>query len=497
MAIRTVCQHCETRLVIRQTPVPSQVTCPKCRQPFEPVPLETSDNRSARSRTSSADKESRQRSTGAPPTRPGGTSRATDPGQRAGQTRPSPAAPVTWKPGNSSADLMRGVIQAFRGQVVHRQPTLRFRAALLGATGVLLLLVVGYFACIAGTGAGLYLYGKHVVPTTFQLRGRAAGFAMLLHLGVLAGGLSVLYALAAPLFRRRERESAPLLLTAGAHPVLHCFVHALCELIGAPEPDEIHYTPEANAWAGTRGGMLGVGGRFVLGIGGPLFLGLDLRSLAGVISHELGHFSQSGSRSLQGLIQGISSWFLEAAHRTSGISQSLTERTEGNDGWSQVLVLAMYLTTGLGRLVLWGFAFASYGTSYFLMRQMEFDADRYESQVAGSGQFARTCERLRELNVGFEETFLRILSSDYRPVNALEFATEIVSAADSLSPEDRSRVARAMAPQRAEWFDSHPSDTERIAAVARDPQPGIFQLAAPAVCLLNTQALQRGDAFSG
>jgi hypothetical protein len=48
-----------------------------------------------------------------------------------------------------------------------------------------------------------------------------------------------------------------------------------------------------------------------------------------------------------------------------------------------------------------------------------------------------------------------------------------------------------MAPKRAKWFDSHPSPTERIAAVARRPHPRIFQLERPALCLLNTSALAR------
>ena len=42
-----------------------------------------------------------------------------------------------------------------------------------------------------------------------------------------------------------------------------------------------------------------------------------------------------------------------------------------------------FLITGLGRLLLLQFALLSRVMTYHLMRQMEFDADRYEAEVAG------------------------------------------------------------------------------------------------------------------
>jgi Zn-dependent protease with chaperone function len=123
---------------------------------------------------------------------------------------------------------------------------------------------------------------------------------------------------------------------------------------------------------------------------------------------------------------------------------------------------------------------------------MEFDADRYEAEVAGSGQFARTTERLCELQVAFEKAFLSVLDGTLTPFDT-EFAVVVADLANQLSEREHRRVAKMLAPQRAQWFDSHPSPTERIAAVASQSQPGIFQLAGPARCLLNEAALARAQ----
>ncbi len=127
--------------------------------------------------------------------------------------------------------------------------------------------------------------------------------------------------------------------------------------------------------------------------------------------------------------------------------------------------------------------------TYYLMRQMEFDADRYEAEVAGSAQFARTFERLSELDVALQNVLLSALRGRLSAEPEMSFAQQVIEEASRLSERDQRRVAKAMAPQRAKWFDSHPSPTERIAAVTRRPHPGIFQLEGPALCLLNTAAL--------
>jgi len=402
------------------------------------------------------------------------------------------AAKPAWQPGGSSADLMRAVVQAFQGQTVHRPPTWGYRFALLLSALGLGLLIVAYFACLVGIGFGLYFYAMHVVPGSLHVRGRAMIAVVLMHAGVALAGLAILYSLVAPLFRWDRARPNSLLLHSVAHPVLHCFVRALCTLIGAPQPDEIRLTPIPNASAGRYGGFLGIlGGRLVLEIGEPFFYGLELRSLAGVIAHELGHFSQATSGWLFRYIVTVTVWFQEATERTGGVQEAIGEHGDDAEGSARILVLVAYLITGLGRLLLLQFALLSRIMTFYLLRQMEFDADRYAAEVAGSAQFARTFERLSELDVAFHNVLLSALRGTLSAESELSFAQQVIDEAGRLSERDRRQVAKAMAPKRAKWFDSHPSPTERIAAVARRPHPGIFQLEGPALCLLNTSALAR------
>ncbi len=382
---------------------------------------------------------------------------------------------------------MRAVIQAFRGQMVHHRPTWGYRIALVLTAFGLGLLVLAYVASLIGMAFGLYLYAVHVIPPSLHVRGRAMILVVLMHAAVLLAGAAILYSLFTALFCWNRARPGGQLLHAGAHPVLHCFVRALCTLIDAPQPDEIRLQAVPNAAAARYGGLLGlVGGRLVLEIGEPLFYGLDLRSLAGIIAHELGHFSQATSSLLLRYIVNVTNWFQEATTRTSGIQDAIGEHGDDTEGSARLFVLVAYMVTGLGRLLLLQFAMLSRVTTFYLMRQMEFDADRYEAEVAGSAQFARTFERLSELQIGFEGVLLSLLRGTLAAGADASFATQVVEEADQLSERDRKRVAKMLAPQRARWFDSHPSPTERIAAVAQQSRPGIFQLEGPALCLLNT-----------
>ena len=398
------------------------------------------------------------------------------------------AVPRSRQPSDGPADLMRTIVDAFHGQVVHRRPSLRYRFAVVSATVGLCVLVAAYIAAAAGLACGLFLYGTYAVSTIRRSHESASFFDFLFHAAMLIGGLAVLYSLIAPLFRRRRHELRGMCLPTGAHPVLHGLVQAICRLI-TPEPAEIVLEPTVNAWASRRGGFLGLGSRLVLGIGGPLFLGMDIRSLAGVIGHELGHFSQSGSRTLLAFIVPVACWFEEATARTTGFNEAFAGAIGENSWWYNLFMFIMWLTTGLGRVILTGFVVLSRLITFNLSRQMEFDADQYQAQVAGSQSFLAAFERLAELQAGFDHVIVKMLSGQIAAMNILQLAERVVAEADNPSPEVRRRANKYLAPKTAHWFDSHPSTTERVATVLRQQYAGVFQLVASADCLLNKAAL--------
>ena len=158
-------------------------------------------------------------------------------------TASSAAAPRSRQTGGSPVDVTRAIIEAFRGQVVHRRPSLRYRLAVVFAATGLCVLVVAYIAASAGLACGLFLYGSYLLSAIRHLPESGSFYDLLFHAAVLIGGLAVLYALIAPLFRWRQHEVRGMCLPAGAHPVLHSFVQAICRLISAPSPWKSSWSP--------------------------------------------------------------------------------------------------------------------------------------------------------------------------------------------------------------------------------------------------------------
>src|SRR5579863_7956390 len=122
---------------------------------------------------------------------------------------------------------------------------------------------------------------------------------------------------------------------------------------------------------------------------------------------------------------------------------------------------------------------------------------RFRPEQPSAAELARTFERLSELQVGFETVLLAALRGELTGDPDQQFSERVVAEADQLSEKARRRLAKALAPQSAGRFDSHPSPTERISAVSRRPHAGIFQLEGPAICLLNTSALSRDRSRGG
>ncbi len=72
----------------------------------------------------------------------------------------------------------------------------------------------------------------------------------------------------------------------------------------------------------------------------------------------------------------------------------------------------------LSRRILWALMQVGHGVSCFMLRQMEYDADRYECQVAGSDAFRETMLRLAELDVASERRLCRAARQLERPTPA-------------------------------------------------------------------------------
>jgi hypothetical protein len=125
----------------------------------------------------------------------------------------------------------------------------------------------------------------------------------------------------------------------------------------------------------------------------------------------------------------------------------------------------------------------------FMLRQMEFDADMYETRVAGSQAFAATCRKLRLIGVSYQGA-QRDLGGFYREGRLGDNMPLMIQANLKQLPKKVYKlVDEAIAKSETGMFDDHPADKDRIAAAQAANAIGAFQSDLPAsVLFANVEA---------
>ena len=346
-----------------------------------------------------------------------------------------------------------------------------YRLAALGVALGMVLLPLVYVALVAGLAA--LVLGYAVVGLgVFQ-----AGFGMataLMYLGPLViGGMVVLF-LVKPLFAPARKKSEPVSLSADAEPVLFAFVDRLAEAVGAPRPSRVDVDTRANASAGFRRGVWSMAGSdLVLTIGLPLAGDLTVRQLAGVLAHEFGHFTQGAGMRLTYLVESVSRWFERVVYERDALDVKLEDAAAGAGGWAGLVLVLGLKGVALGRWVLRGLMVVGRRLSRGLLRQMEFDADRYEVRVAGAQAFRQTSDRLALLGAAegaaYDDLAIRI--RDRRLPDDLPALVEATRAEipDAAANEMLAQIHAA----RTGPLDTHPAVAERVAAAEREGGDGL------------------------
>jgi len=163
-------------------------------------------------------------------------------------------------------------------------------------------LLVGFYVLALGIAATLLLLPYLEVRYTQRIHLQVAIVC------VLTAG-TILYAVVP----RPQRFKPPgPLLTRERHPRLFALLDDVARAAGQARPREVYLVPQVNAWVAERGGILGLGGRRIMGLGLPLFAGLTVRELRAVLAHEFGHYAGGDTRRIvfasgeTALVQGIS-----------------------------------------------------------------------------------------------------------------------------------------------------------------------------------------------
>jgi Zn-dependent protease with chaperone function len=384
----------------------------------------------------------------------------------------------------SSTDdaLAREVLAAFRGSIKPVRSSLTYKLGLLLVAVVMLVLPAVYLALI---GLVIYGVGLHLVSNLW-LMDRPGLYTLILYVAPLIMGGMVVFFMIKPLFAPAGERPGTRSLTRDGEPLLFAFVDRICEVVGAPRPARIDVFAEPNAAASFRSGWLSLlTGDLVLHIGVPLVAGMSMRQFAGILAHEFGHFSQGAGMRLSYVVSSINAWFERVVYQRDQWDQWLEESAEDADFRIQIVLWLTMLWIGLTRRILWALMIAGQFTSRLFMRQMEFDADRYEAQLNGSAAFAGTCDRLGQI-IFAHHGALRDLNMLMREGRLSDNLPKLVAAKmQTFSAKDRADMQTFLRGRKTGWFDSHPSDAERIASAALEESEGVFTLEYPATALFS------------
>lgn len=453
--IHVTCPHCQTSFGAREEHAGRRAKCPKC-QGLLQVP-ETPTIRVAR---------------GATPASVG----------RLEGRAPSPA-PAT-NPATPT-DSSQAILAAFQGTLEPVRVSLRYRLGIVLVAVVMVVLPLVYVALIGLACWGLYL---HAVHDTFWLhvgRGRIAGMAVLAYLVPIAAGALLLVFLIKPLFARPARMPSRRSLSPQAEPLLFAFVERICAVVGTPMPKRIDVDCEVNASASFRHGWWSLlrGNDLVLTIGLPLVAGLNLRQFAGVLAHEFGHFSQGVGMRLTCVIRSISFWFTRVVYERDVWDQRLVEWSGDGENRLRFVFSLARLFVWITRRILWVLMMVGHAVGGFMLRQMEFDADRYEARLVGSDTFESTCRRLLILNVATQGAHAD-LGRFFREGRLGDNLPKLtVHKADQIPADVVANLHTIIDQSTTRLFDTHPADKERIASAHRENAPGIFGVDQPASVL--------------
>ena len=392
--------------------------------------------------------------------------------------RPKPAGP-------SPAQIREQIFSGFRGEIQRVESSSAYRLGIALTALFMILLPVIYVSLIGMAIYGVYFHLTHSYVMFEHVRGgRVAIFAFLVYLAPLVVGVIMIFFMIKPLFAGRGDAGRTRSLTPRSDPLLFEFVEKICGTIHAPMPSRIDVDCQVNASAHFRRGWLSIASSdLVLTLGMPLAAGLTLQQFAGILAHEFGHFSQGTGMRLTYVIRSINMWFLRVVYQRDSWDEWLDSSTDDLDlRISWILYLAKFFVW-ITRKILWGLMLLGHLVAGFMLRQMEFDADRYEARVAGSETFEATCRRMMLLNVGWQGA-QGDLSDFYHEGRLVDNLPRLILVnIEKFPPELNQKLDALITESKTGLFDDHPADSERIASAKAEQTPGVFHSNLPATVL--------------
>jgi Zn-dependent protease with chaperone function len=378
---------------------------------------------------------------------------------------------------NSAQPISKEKPFRFLGGIPRASVSLSYRLGLLVASIVLLALPLIYLAMIAGVAYLIYLHATCDITIFDYMPLRGGFWALFLYVAPLIAGAVLLLFMIKPLFGKRPKPTVEFKVTRQEEPGLYALVEELCSVVGAPMPSEIILDTEVNAGASFKNGFIGWLRRdMALTIGMPLVAGLSAAQFVGVLAHELGHFRQNTGMRLGYLIRRINNWFARLVFGRDKWDASLNALSRSRSHGLLVLIAKLLkMLIWLTRRILFLLMMIGHAVSAFLQREKEYDADRCEAQVIGSEKTIQTFDCVAALGIA-ENAVVSGLGHAWREHKLPDDLPLYVRYREQeLTDEARAKLNEVTAKLRTRWHHTHPSASDRIAAIKRENARGVFE----------------------
>lgn len=371
-------------------------------------------------------------------------------------------------------------------------PSVLYQIGIVLVAIAMILLPCVYVALTALAGWGVYDFATNHFLEIWQWNlgsGRSAFIVKVLCsvTPLLVGGTIALF-MVKPLFARQAAPMQPLAVNPEVEIRLYQFVQEICNAVGAPAPKRVEIDCNLNASAHFDRGLRGfLRNDLVLTLGLPLIAGFTQRELAGVVAHEFGHFRQGAGMRFSFLIRRVNGWFARVVYERDGWDETIESWAVNSEGWWSLMVHCARLGVWVSRSILWILMLVGQLICAVLLRQMEYDADRWEASIAGSAAFESAMLKLAVLSQGLADIsreMKRMWRNQHRLPDNLPVYLEHVTA--KLPDEKRIRIENAVGLTKTGLLDTHPSSADRIRRARQLGESGYAISEAPAAELFGS-----------
>jgi hypothetical protein len=379
------------------------------------------------------------------------------------------------------------ILSSFQGDIIPIEVSRSYTIGLLFVGAIMMLLPLLYIALIVLIGYGTYYHATENIDIIVGMRiWEKLALLIFVYILPLVIGTIVTIFMLKPIFAPRQMKDQSISLNPYKEALLFDFIRRISEIVRAPMPIRIEINCGMHASARFDIGVISIfNDEIVLRLGLSLVAGLNESQFAGILAHELGHFSQVTRKRLAFIIRSIDNLLSQVISARDIWDEKLEKWSrDAHRGFRVIISIARFFVW-ITRKILWIFRKAGHLTSYRLIRRMESIADRYQTRVAGCKQFADTHVRLHILGIAAEQAFadLREEQKNNRLVDNLPDL--ILSKMDRIPPLTQVHCKRHIIETKTGLFDNRTSDRDRIINAFRENAQGILGIEIPAKLLFS------------